>query len=179
MRNLPLYKRSNKYFKELGIVQKGKKSRKTIRYIVQRTYESLPKRISKYMEDPAQQIESLTNMIMAGEDKINPFKAMTHTAQSTKRAKSMGTREELYREFRAQNPSVYAKYNSYMYRQGYSARNYWFDNMDYVVDENYIRSFCELPKRIQPTGKKRQLVQYNVLEIILDKSGGGCEAYLH
>jgi hypothetical protein len=175
MKNLPLSKlrkRSKNYFRQLGVIKKGRRKKTTIEYIVKKTYEALPKNIQKFIEDPEQTIKSLTNMINAGYDDINPYAAMKESARYQRKKMRYDTREELWREFKNKEPQVYSKFNSYMYRQGLSAKYYWWDHVEYSVDGSYLYSTCELP--VRSSG-----VQYTTLEINYDYSGYDMEAYLY
>lgn len=174
MKNLPLSKlrkRSKNYFRQLGVVHKGRRKKTTIEYIVKRTFEALPKKLQKFIEDPEQLIKGLTNMINVGYDSIDPYKAMYEQAVHHRKMR-YDTKDELWREFKNKEPQVYAKYNSYMYRQGLSAKYYWWEHVEYSVDGSYLYSTCELPVR---AGR----VQYTTLEINYDYSGYDMEAYLY
>lgn len=176
MKNLPLSKlrkKTNNYFKKLGVIEKGRRKKTTIEYIVQRTYESLPKKVKQFIEDPEQAVKSLTNLIMAGYDQIDAYKALTENARYNRKKLRYDTREDLWKEFKSKEPALYAKYNSYMYRQGLSAKWYWWEHVEYSVDGSYIYSTCELPKRTNG------VVQYEILEINYDYSGYDMEAYLY
>lgn len=176
MKNMPLSKlrrKSNAYFKNLGVVKKGKRRRSTIEYIIQRTYESLPSSLRDYIEDPDQAIQALTNIIAVSDNdtQINPYQALKHTAEYAKRKTGDNTKQFLWNRFRNEESSIYAKFNSYMYRQGLSARNYWFKNVVFENHGSAIHSYCELP--IRPKG-----IQYYMLEIDYDFSGEQFNAYL-
>lgn len=174
MKNMPLSKIRRKpksFFRRMGSIQKGRRRQSTIEYLVRQSYEALPRGLKEYIEDPQQAVESLTHMI-TGDYSIDPYKALKEAAIYTKRKSGDNTRQFVWNRFRAEESALYNKFNSYMYRQGYSARNYWFDNMSYEIEGSWIKTYCELPER----GKG---VQYNVLEIDYDFSGNELNAYLY
>lgn len=177
MRNLPLSKIRRKpktYFRNIGTVKKGRRRKSTIEYIIRKTYEALPKGLREYIEDPEQAIKVLTNMIAVSDmgSNIQPYEALKQTAQYAKRKTGDNTRQFLWNRFRNEESSVYYKFNSYMYRQGLSARNYWFQNVAFDTQGSYIKAYCELPKRAQG-------VQYDMLEMEYDFSGQDFSAYLN
>ena len=68
MKNTPLSelrKKSLQYFRKIGIVRGDGRRKKAIEYIVQKSYEALPKNLKKYVEDPEQTKISVYNQIMA------------------------------------------------------------------------------------------------------------------
>lgn len=176
MRDLPLSKIKKKpasYFRNIGVVKKGRRRKSTIEYIIRKTYEALPKGLKEYIEDPEQAIKSITNMISVSDmgANIRPYTALKQAAMYQKRKSGDNTRQFLWNRFRHEEGSLYAKFNSYMYRQGLSARNYWFENVAMERNKNYINAYCELPKRTEG-------VQYNMLEMEYDFSGEEFNAYL-
>lgn len=159
-------KKPRSFFQNIGVVEKGRRKRDTIEYIVKRTYDALPSGLKEYIEDPDQAIKALTNMIIfAGpEAKIKPYEALKQTASYAKKKTGDNTRQFLWNRFRNEESAVYAKFNSYMYRQGLSARNYWFKNVEFENNGSYITATCDLPMR--PKG-----IQYDLLEMSYDFSG--------
>lgn len=174
MRNLPLSKIRRKpksFFRNIGNIQKGRRRKSTIEYLVKKSYEALPRGLKEYIEDPEQAVQALTHMIMA-DGNINPYKALKESAIYTKRKSGDNTRQFIWNRFRTEESALYNKFNSYMYRQGYSARNYWFDNVGFNKHGSIIESYCELPE-------KASGVAYGILEIDYDFSGELLEAYLY
>lgn len=175
MRNLPsskIRKKPLSYFRNFRAVKKGRRKRSTIELIVQRSYEALPKRERAYIQDSEQIIKTLTNMIINEPANISPYKALKELAKYEKKRTGDNTKQFVWNRFRNEEPSLYAKFNSYMYRNGYSARNYWFDNVSMDQDGSLINCYCELPG----VGK---MVQYNMLEISYDFSGLEFNAFLY
>ena len=177
MKNTPLSKlrrKSKSYFRKIGVVTKGRRKRSTIEYIVRKTYEALPKNLKEYLDNPEQMISAVSNIIIQqGETaQVKPYEALKQAAEYMKKKSGDNTRQFVWNRFRLEEPTLYAKFNSYMYRQGYSARNYWFENVGIRTEKSWIETVCELP--IRDTG-----VQYTVLEINYDFSGQVLQAYLY
>lgn len=183
MRLSKLKKRSNKYFKNLGVVTSEGKSKKTIEYIVRRSYEALPKRLKEFVENPERIIQVATNtIIQAGRGgQFSPYKALMSMAQSKQRTSYYGTKMLIFKEFRVQEPSVYAKYNSYMFRRGFSSVKYWLDNVGLSIDGKIARTICELPPATlrAPHKAGRPQSYYTALEIQYDLSTGDLTAYMY
>jgi hypothetical protein len=178
-----LVKRSDKYFKKLGVVTPEGKNKKTIEYIVRRSYEALPKRLKEFIENPERNIKVLTNtIIQAGRGgELKPYQAFVELAKNKQRSSYYGTKRDIFREFRVQEPALYAKYNSYMFRRGYSSTKYWFDNVGITLDGKIARTICELPsldlKPKKTAGRPRGF--YSALEIQYDLSTGRITAYMY
>ena len=173
MKNTPLSKIRKKpisYFRNLGTVRKGRRKKSTIEYIVRRSYEALPRNLREYIEDPEQAIQALTNMISHSND-INPYEALKQSAKYTRMKSGDNTKQFIWNRFRTETPTLYAKFNSYMYRQGLSARNYFMENVTTSQEGSWIEAYCELP-----AGAK---VSYSMLEINYDFSGHEFNAYLY
>ena len=77
---------------------------------------------------------------------------------------TLGTLLDYYKRFRNELPDVYAKYNSYMYRQGYSASKYFYDNAKREVDGSMVIVTLDLPRNAKT-------INYNTLTIIVYYSG--------
>lgn len=166
-----LSKKSASYFRKLGVVQATKGTRRsTIEYIVRRSFEALSKREQKTIQDAERYIQGFTNIIMADKERgqVDPYLAF----KSQTRSALIGTKEDLWRRFKAEESQIYNKFNSYMYRQGLSASNYWFDNVDIFVTNSIVKATCELPPRASG-------VQYQILFMQYDYSGDFFDAKLY
>lgn len=175
MKNMPLReirKKGQSYFRNLGIVRKGRKRASTIEYIVKRAYEALPKNLKKYIENPKQAITVISRMIIYEGDRleVEPYKALKQAASYQKKKSGDNTKQFLYTRFRLEEPSIYSHYNTYMYRLGFSARNYFMDNVVIEQDGSIVRAICELPTKVG--------VSYNNLELTYDFSGVDFSAYM-
>lgn len=166
--------RLNKRYYQSVKISAGRKKRETIESIVRKSYESLPKKYKTMIEDPELIINVTTNLIWADKGiKISPYAAIKSYAQQRGRMQKMGTKYDLWKSFRTdpETSAVYNKFNSYMYRHGYSASNYWFENVELKIERSVIYATCNLPN----TGKG---VRYDSLEIEFDYSGGEISAYM-
>ena len=168
-----LRKRKSAYFKKLGDVRF--ESKKISDYISKRSYEALPKRLKEYVKDEKEQlVKIISNLISSsGEEGIDVYKAIKSYA-SNKFDKVYSTqKKEVWESFKAMESSVYYHYNSYIYRLGYSASKYWFENVDFTnIEGSLVTTELELPKKING-------VIYNTLEIIHDFSTGYTEAFMY
>lgn len=175
-----LVKKSNRWYKKLGVITPQGRSKGTIEYIVRRIFEALPAKSMNYLErnpnDAERSIRMTVNTIMqAGEGgKMNPYKAFIQQAHNQMRSGYQSSKEEIFRAFRTQRPSLYAKYNSYMYRKGYSSRNYWFDNVELRQEGVIMYTSCELPL-LQVGKPDNRRVFYSCLEIAYNFSDEAIE----
>lgn len=90
MKNTPLSelrKKSLQYFRKVGIVRGDGRRKKAIEYIVQKSYEALPKNIKKYIEDAEQIKANLYNTIIASgkSGEVEPYNALKQYAMDRKK----------------------------------------------------------------------------------------------
>ena len=160
-----LKKKPKKYFRNLGIVKKGRRKKSTIRFIVEKSYEALPREYRKASKDEKTLlIENLVNRIwydVGGE--YNVYEALREVTKRTYHQGWGGTLDEIYKRFRTELPSQYAKYYSYVYRLGYSPAKWFFDNGSPSRNGSVITVTVELPIKTQG-----QVYQY--LEVVADMS---------
>lgn len=167
MKNLrlsDLRKKSNKYFKKIGTFSAKNKRRTSVEYIVSRTFEALPKYLKEALEkDKTQYIQSITNniIVLGDENKIDPYKALISIGKFQSGRTSQA--KNVFSRFRNETPEVYSKYNSYMYRLGFSASQYFYSKAEWNSRGSIITINLELPKK--DTG-----VYYEYLTITLDMS---------
>lgn len=174
MKNTPLSelrKKSLQYFRKAGIVQGDGRRKKAIEYIVQKSYEALPKNLKKYVEDPEQVKTSVYNSIMAsgGAGEIEPYNALKQYATDRKKKSGDNTKEYIYKRFREEKPDVYSKYNSYVYRLGFSSAQYFKDTAKLEQDGSIVMVTTPLPP-------KSRGVTYSQLVISFDFSGDYIDA---
>ena len=105
MKNTPLSelrKKSLQYFRKIGIVRGDGRRKKSIEYIVQKSYEALPKNLKKYVEDPEQVKTSVYDSIMASGSagEIEPYNAIKQYAMDRKKKSGDNTKEYIYKRFR-------------------------------------------------------------------------------
>lgn len=167
-----LRKKKASFYRNIGVVDPYRMRKTTIDYIVERAYEALPKYLQGYIEDPEQLKKVTANMIAySGRDaKINPYEAIRQVAAYSRKKSGDNTRFFLWRRFMQEEPSLYAKYNSYMYRKGYSGSRWWLENATLTQRGSYIDAIAELPE----TGR----VLYQALEMEFDFSGQDFSANL-
>lgn len=171
MRLSELRKRSNKYFKKIGTIS-SRTGKRTAEYIAKRSYEALPKRWREYVEDPGQIIKVLSNTVkQSGETGVDVYKAMRSYAESRYNRVYSIQKRELWNQFRVLESPVYNHFNTYMYRLGYSASKYWFENVELTnKGGSVVTATLYLP---QKAGKS-----YTVLEMLYDYSGTYLNAYM-
>lgn len=169
MRNMRLSeirRKKDTYFKKIGILTPRGRRKSSIEYIVARSYEALPKKYKSFIESPDQIIKVLTNMIVQSGEKgqINPYKALLENAKYKYRSSYAGTKEDIYKRFRQEYSDVYNHYNTYVYRLGFSASNYFYTNVKLSQEGSIVTATLQLPKKT--TG-----IVYNELYIEMDYSG--------
>lgn len=170
MKSMPLSKlkkKPKKYFRNLGAIARGRKKKSTIRFIVERAYEALPKGYRRAAADKRTLlIENIVNRIWyEGNEAIyDPYKALYESTRKEFLHGGHGqTIDIVWKRFKDECPSQYAHYNTYMYRLGYSASNWYFRNSTYTVSGSIVTVTVELPEKSK--GKA-----YEILEIVTDMS---------
>ena len=174
MKNTPLSelrKKQSRYFQNIGIVQGDKRRSKSIKYIIERSYDALPKDLKGYIEDAEQIKANVYNLIMASgkSGEIEPYNALKQYAMDRKRRSGNNTKEYIYKRFREEKPDVYSKYNSYVYRLGFSSAQYFKDNTKLEQDGSIVIVTTPLPP-------KSRGVTYSQLVISFDFSGDYIDA---
>ena len=174
MKNTPLSelrKKSLQYFRKVGIVQGDKRRSKSIKYIVERSYDALPKGLKEYIEDAEQIRAKVYNLIMAEgkSGEVEPYNALKQYAMDRKKRSGDNTKEYIYKRFRQEVPKVYSKYNSYVYRLGFSSAQYFKEKAELSQEGSIVHVEVELPK-------KESGVVYNYLYINYDFSSDYIDA---
>ena len=169
MKNTPLSelrKKQSRYFQNIGIVQGDKRRSKSIKYIIERSYDALPKDLKGYIEDAEQIKANVYNLIMASgkSGEIEPYNALRQYAMDRKRRSGNNTKEYIYKRFRQELPDVYSKYNSYVYRLGFSSAQYFKEKAELSQEGSIITAITPLPN-------KSSGVTYSQLVISFDFSG--------
>lgn len=147
-----------------------KKKNLTLRERIERDIERLPKWRRKYLfETEAQKEYLIRNMLYSVVDakrnkkKVNIYKALYQQTQegiSSGRSKREGTLRDIYRAFRTQEVSLYRYYNTYMYRKGQSAAQYFYNPENSTITDRQYTTVVELDL---PRGGKNY--KYNKLVI--------------
>lgn len=174
MRLSDLRKRSNRFFTKLGNVS-PKTSKRTAEYIARRSYEALPKYLKKDIDTFDKErwiLTSAHSLQYSGKEGMNIYAAVRRAAEDRYKRIYSVQKQELWNQFRVLESSVYFHFNTYMYRLGYSASKYWYEN---VVITNkggsVIKAVLELPSK---PGKS-----YTALEMLYDYSGTYLQAYMY
>ena len=174
MKNTPLSelrKKQSRYFQNIGIVQGDKRRSKSIKYIIERSYDALPKDLKGYIEDAEQIRTKVYDLIMASgkSGEIEPYNALRQYAMDRKRRSGNNTKEYIYKRFRQEVSDVYSKYNSYVYRLGFSSAQYFKEKAELSQEGSIVHVEVELPK-------KESGVVYNYLYINYDFSSDYIDA---
>ena len=165
-------KKSN-YFKSLGKIQFT--SRKEADYIAYRSYEALPKRLKEFLKkDKKQTIQTVAHLVnISGEEGIDVYQALKEVAKQRYNRTYSHQKKEVWDIFKKEETSVYNHYNSYVYRLGYSASKYWFENVKFTnLEKSLVTTILELPNK----GKG---VSYSTLEIVYDYSTHFLQAIMY
>ena len=164
--------KNKKFFKDTGIITPKGRTENTIRYIVTKAYENLPKNLkdfSKGWKDSTIKYTTLSIMNSGEDGEIEPYKAMLKAISDTYSNSWEGTKRDIYKQFKDQYPSLYSKYNTYVYRLGYSSAKYFYDNVDIEKRTGSIYTLkVKLPFKLQ---KNDRTIIYDELVIIYNYSG--------
>ena len=165
--------KKSSYFKSLGKIQFS--SRKEADYITHRSYEALPKKLKEMIEkDKKQLIKIVSHLVdISGEEGVDVYGALMSQAESRYNTLYSPQKKEIWDLFKKEETSVYNHYNSYVYRLGYSASKYWFENVKFSnVEGSLVTTSLELPN-------KGRGVSYSTLEIIYDYSTHFLQAIMY
>lgn len=165
--------RSTDYFKKIGKVTY--KTNKLSEYITKKSYEALPKRLKKYVEEDKDKILKIVSNLskISGEEGVDIYQSIKTYAEFKYNKTYSKQKKEIWELFKKVESSVYNHYNSYVYRLGYSASKYWFENVQFSnLDGSLVTTRLLLPPKAGGT-------IYNVLEIIYDYSSHYFEALMY
>jgi hypothetical protein len=165
-----LRKKSDAYFRQSAIIEKGRRTNKQIEYIVTRTFEALPENVKKYLSKDETIKNMVNNIIVMKDQDFNPSALFREMARSAKRRAGDGTKEDIWRRFIHEYFTVYRRYYGYMKRYVFSPKDYWFENVDITQSGSTVYCECELINRPNPL--------YTMLYIEYDYSGEEFQAYL-
>lgn len=158
-----LKSKKNAYFKRLGQINSSA-GRYTVRYIVRRSLEALPKADKKFIEDTKQLEKTLTNLVMVTDEPIDVYKAIKSYSSQQQYKSGYPRKRELFQRFKNEYPELFSKYNSYMYRHGFSASNYYFEHAKLSWGPSEVTATVELPS-------VTSVVRYGILELTEEYSG--------
>ena len=173
MKNTPLSelrKKSLQYFRKIGIVRGDGRRKKSIEYIVQKSYEALPKNLKKYVEDPEQVKTSVYDSIMASGSagEIEPYNAIKQYAMDRKKKSGDNTKEYIYKRFREEKSDVYSKYNSYVYRLGFSSAQWFKDNAKLEQDGSIVMVTTPLPPKSRGVTYSQLVIWFDFSDDYID-----------
>lgn len=127
------------------------KSFSTLAKELSKIFNALPKYIREPLEeDKNKYISSIARQMMEIEKSFQPYKIFKQISDFQSRRSPFAS--NIYSRFRNEKPQVYAVYNSYMYRRGYSAAQYFYKNAEYSSEGSIIDVYLDLPD-----GKHSQL----------------------
>ena len=153
----------------------SKKLKEEIGYSVVRQYYRLSKEYRQYTKGEEIPIWRMTaNAIKMGynitdEGAKSAYDIMKESIRYPYRRTKRGSLREYFSQFRNEKPDVYAKYNSYMYRQGFSSANYFYEKAKIETNGSIITITLELPT-------KTKGISYDALVITKDYSQDEFEA---
>lgn len=147
-----------------------KRPKLTLRERIEKDISRIPKWRQKYLFTNENQkeylIRTMLSYVMDAKERVNIYKAlfqMTESGVTAGRSKREGTLRDIYRSFRNQEVRLYRFYNTYMYKKGYSAAQYFYnpDNSE-ITDRHYttvIKLF--LPKGGKNYKYDELVIEYN------------------
>ena len=178
MRNMPSISKKRKIYEGLKFEGQQTGSREFLYDLVADIYKSIPKRfedeygetIHKELQkdDEHRIIRLVSNMIYAGEN-VEPYAQIKSYIRQQYRSGWSGTKRDIWNAFKTDSETrpVYNKFNSYMYRNGYSASKYWFQNVKLERDRKIIICTCELPDKSQLKSFKSSYKLRNIREKVV------------
>lgn len=142
MKNLRNYKKN---------INAKNKSFSTLTKELNKIFNALPKYIKEPLEeDKNKYISTIARQMMEIDKSFQPYKIFKQISDFQSRRSPFAS--NIYSRFRIEAPQVYAVYNSYMYRRGYSAAQYFYKNAEYDSEGSVIDVTLDLPD-----GKHSQL----------------------
>ena len=161
LRNKP-----NRYFRDFGNIQLGQKtSIKALEYLAERSFEALPSKLKKYVQRDKQQIIDTTAhsiLVDGAKGQWNAYEAIKQQAEFRYKSSGDKTKDAVWRIFKEQASEVYNHYNTYVYRLGSSARNWFMENFDYTQQGSILMIYVELPIKMTGTIYKQLYIEINM-----------------
>lgn len=157
----------------------------TLEQRVRRAYNRLPKFLKELetKEEKKQTIRSLTAMWRLGyfvdkkTGKSEKIGNVIRRSLKKRQPRRTETKRDLFRRFRMEDSSTFARYNSYMFRHGFKSTEYYMQNakIDYVgrnKASSLVQATLELPEDFAGIARIRtQKVKYTQLTLTYDYSG--------
>lgn len=153
MKNLRRYRKKYKRRNYRRDINLKDKDFLTLSQEIANIFDILPKYIREPLkEDKFKYTNALAKEMLLNQEKIfNPYKVFKQIAE--KQSGRTINALQMYARFRNEVPDVYALYNSYMYRRGYSAAQYFYKNAEFEGEGSNVDITLELPEG----GKYKQL----------------------
>lgn len=155
--------------KNMRLSKKRKKRTLTLEQKIKKALYRLPKWRRKYVFETKEQekliIEKMLYSVLEAQKqgtKVNIYKAFYQQSSYGVRPKREGTLRDIFKALREQDSMLYNKYNSYMYRAGYSAANYFYNVDNAQINDQGYTTVVELEL---PPGKD---VGYTTMVIEFD-----------
>lgn len=142
LRYASLKKRKKTFYKNLGTIRTDNKSKKTLEYIARRSYEALPSKMKRYVDDVESKISFIANEAKYHNEGFDFYQAFVKNVEGHPKYAWHTNREKIWAAFKTQRPDVYAQYLSYMRRRGLSGTYFWYDNVE--IDHAGKIEYCEL-----------------------------------
>lgn len=132
------------------IVRPRGKSFEELEEEVKKIYMTIPKKERSFIGDATAEIKGIVSSIIAYESegkRVRPKNVFYDIIRERKRSGYYGTKQVIFTAFREQKPSLFAKYNSYMFRRGEKSTQYFYENADLVQKSAMIwEAILELPQ---------------------------------
>ena len=157
----------------------------TLEQRVKRAYNRLPKFLKELetKEEKKQTIKALSNMFKTGyftdrkTGKTAKISSILRSSLEKRQPRRTETKRDLFRRFRMEDPSTFARYNSYMFRHGFKSTEYYMQNatIEYVgrnKASSLVQATLNLPEDFAGIARIRtQKVKYTQLTLTYDYSG--------
>ena len=175
MKNLrysSLTKRKKTFYRNLGTIRTDNKSLKTLELIAKKSYEALPAKLKRYVEDPEMRIKYIARMSKFNNNGVNFYQSFVQSINKNPNYMWLENKKKVWDAFKTERPDVYHAYLSYMRRRGISGTYYWFDNVEFSqVNKDTVTATLDLNLN---TGYDvdRAVVFYDELYLEFGYSGG-------
>lgn len=134
-----------------------------IEYYVGKIYDAQRKDVKAYIDDPEQAVKKIA-VLAKNFGNVNPAAIIGELARQKKKTLHIETKEYLWKRLKEEDPSLYAKYNTYVYRRAGSSKAWFFNNIKISVSGSECTATVPLPS--SGTG----IVYYEALSIEYDFS---------
>lgn len=166
-----LKKRKKQFFKNLGTIRTDNKSYKTLELIARKSYEAIPSRLKRYIDNPEEKIKFAARLAHYNMEGFDFYKALVKTAEGNPRYSWHTNRETIWNAFKSQKPELYMRYISYMARRGIAGTTYWYDHVEFSHAGSVVYTMLSLDTNSSYDVNKAKVI-YQELFIDYDHSGG-------